>query len=1576
MADEKTTLSALFTEPRGMVQGIEGTLLRRRRLSVLGLALGVLGATLQVVIAVIDRGYFKAVAGLKDTLGKVIDGTADRGVLIGLLGLVLLAFGVAVYALLRWTRVLQKDSEEPFRYTVSLDPFTRVTAAAPADLKLKGEERLALLHYDLRERLDARIGRFSLLDRKHAAAPDAVSAPAAAAGSTPASSASHIHISGEYALRKNRANRWYIYVMPTVRLGPEGSPVAMAYSVSYDLGETNSQTLEPARYEQIVERVYSSVATEVYRKIDTDVRVKIEWFPTRHLRAVALFHEAQDMARSNTVDAYDRALDLYSSSQRFFDLAFLGGWRRQLVRLPFGWQRHARYLQIRARVQIGYVRCQIYRQMIALQTGRKPNAIYEATWRMNGVIGDLLAVHARLICGDREQSTAKAQVMGYFTFQRDRFSRAFMRRPLEADFLRQRRILFDAYTVAALAHAVLANTRLARERLDEAVAIDPTLRERDPVHLVAEAEISPDLGLRVKLLREATDLAPFFQIAQYRLAQTADLLFRDENQLTPIRVDNVLRQYDEVLRINPGNIAAIASKGYLYWLTDQRRAAEQCFREGIEFKSIVRETSIAELTYGLARTLAERGDYNEAFDQYMQSVAVDPDVAAWIIGSHSRTQGRYYSRISEAMVERYAEYARRVKDALAAGSPPQGTPVDSVQRAVWSFVANDLANAHLNDYFRRGDPANLDAAWESLQAADAHSHNPVVHFNLATAYEWRRSIGSIGSALRSMDRAVKLSPAWQAARVAQITYTLSPWSLSALDDEIRKAEEERQRLDAMVRDAPPRLDAVAGDGPTPVTGSPAAATGRMVTPAEPPASTEAAAQLQRVYGELIDLRRQREDYLRNYNFNLRAALLDLTRNSRLRHLLEPGPPRAGPTQWTDNALALGSLAEMRWEQLDGSDVLALKSLANAATQSALKEHRDPSRTASEQTRAALEKCAALNRFLAQRFLHEDLDLCLWRLEVQEALNQKRDSEIEAVSYIVAFGVQEDPWHYWALSFWIGWLDVDRLAAVVERMVFSQSQDARRLGLALDELLRKIEGLPEEADDDSSERRNRGAEVACEAARSCVTQAPGRQRFHYDLGRALVLQQSWEDAVSAFDKAAGMAGVEVAPADLAAARARAYESHGDDLRRQGEPELAFNAYLQAALLDGRPSAYGKLPEACAELTTRARRIEAGSRVRQLFLGVLAGKELDESRRTALELLLAKLRIGESYGPRGFAREHVVTPISIEVAKNLIGLVATSASELQAEVRDEIGVMRDRLRAGMGVQVPGLRFLGNDGSFPNGSYLISLDETPLVSGIIEVAKRFYRGSLGWPMTERLRASPQTDPLTGRPGWWLPEREARDAGLASDLLVEPRSFMMRQVEAVLNDHLAHFLGHTELAEAMQERGLEAEQIAPGSTERNGLVSALRCLLLERVPIVDLPEIVTAWPEIRASQPHLRAQVEALRSLPPLRARLPGNDGEHLMFEIGPQMTSVLRDGLHDPGRAPLLNLSPNVYKAILKKVNGALSEDLRSAPALVIHDATLRPHLREVIKVKWPGVPVLALAELGERVLASPRTSIELE
>src|SRR6185295_16384424 len=78
--------------------------------------------------------------------------------------------GAVTYVLVRRTRFFLRDSKEPFRYTFSVDPFRRLTAAAavegkpPEALTLDPDGCFRLLHHDLMDKLSSNIGRLSLLN--------------------------------------------------------------------------------------------------------------------------------------------------------------------------------------------------------------------------------------------------------------------------------------------------------------------------------------------------------------------------------------------------------------------------------------------------------------------------------------------------------------------------------------------------------------------------------------------------------------------------------------------------------------------------------------------------------------------------------------------------------------------------------------------------------------------------------------------------------------------------------------------------------------------------------------------------------------------------------------------------------------------------------------------------------------------------------------------------------------------------------------------------------------------------------------------------------------------------------------------------------------------------------------------------------------------------------------------------------------------------------------------------------------------------------------------------------------------
>ena len=130
---------------------------------------------------------------------------------------------------------------------------------------------------------------------------------------------SHIHIDGTYGVRENAQDVWNVEVLPRVRVGPH-SPATVAHLVKFTVGA--GQSLAPEAYEKLLERLYFSVASHLYPQIRVDVGRKINLLPKRYFRASAYFHEARDYARSNTLDAYEQARELYAEVIRLYDPAW------------------------------------------------------------------------------------------------------------------------------------------------------------------------------------------------------------------------------------------------------------------------------------------------------------------------------------------------------------------------------------------------------------------------------------------------------------------------------------------------------------------------------------------------------------------------------------------------------------------------------------------------------------------------------------------------------------------------------------------------------------------------------------------------------------------------------------------------------------------------------------------------------------------------------------------------------------------------------------------------------------------------------------------------------------------------------------------------------------------------------------------------------------------------------------------------------------------------------------------------------------------------------------------------------
>jgi tetratricopeptide (TPR) repeat protein len=575
---------------------------------------------------------------------------------------------ISIYLLLRRTSILLKETKEPFRYTLTVKPFQQVgkipeSTDKPTESRfsLKNQDRLLLLHHDLTELINQRIKRFLIIpieiteelykkeDNKNALIIDK-------------RQSSHIDVFGNYAIREDKKNdEWIIHVMPYVRIGPSDSPATLAQSIRYSLSKDETpDILDTDEYNQIVERVYSRVTTEIYARIEKDIQDKIELFPTRYLKANALYHEARDMANSNTINAFESAINLYNESIRILNITLIKRLKSIFIKMPLIRLIFVRYLFHNAKIYIGHAKCLVYKYRIATLSGRKRNPIFEIRQNLKDIISDLEHFHYN-ISNNSEISEYKNNkrtysILAFLTYPTDTFFRQILFRPSRPLFDETRKILFNAYVVHSLTDSLLNAFTSSREYLNKAKAIAPDLINTDPLYILAQAYAEPNIDRALLSLQKATEIDPFFQIAQYDLAFWMEMKFRMNDDIKYNRARSVLDEYDKVLRINPGNIAALAAQGYIYWLLDELDEARRKFEEGYEIKSIVSETFIGQLIYGRARIFAEQGRINQCYDLFNQAFVINPNVGSFSFGEDSWLPCSFYDYISLGLLKRYENY--------------------------------------------------------------------------------------------------------------------------------------------------------------------------------------------------------------------------------------------------------------------------------------------------------------------------------------------------------------------------------------------------------------------------------------------------------------------------------------------------------------------------------------------------------------------------------------------------------------------------------------------------------------------------------------------------------------------------------------------------------------------------------------------------------------------------------------------------------------------------------------------------------------------------------------------------------
>jgi type III secretion protein V len=342
--------------------------------------------------------------------------------------------------------------------------------------------------------------------------------------------------------------------------------------------------------------------------------------------------------------------------------------------------------------------------------------------------------------------------------------------------------------------------------------------------------------------------------------------------------------------------------------------------------------------------------------------------------------------------------------------------------------------------------------------------------------------------------------------------------------------------------------------------------------------------------------------------------------------------------------------------------------------------------------------------------------------------------------------------------------------------------------------------------------------------------------------------------------------------------------------------------------------------------------------------------------------------------------VVTPIALEVAQDLVPLVDdTTGSNFLNEL---IPMMRDGLFYELGVRYPGLRVRGNDGDMPPGSYIIMINEIPLVMGTVDQSKCLVNDT-----PDRLRllgidAEPAQNPANGNAAAWIQEDQrqlAEESGLTT---WDAPGYIVLHLSAVLRKNASEFVGIQEVQNMLEqlEQAFPAlvKEVVPKAVSPFQLTDILRRLVEEEISIRDLRNILQAlaeWGPVENDTVMLTEYVRAALKRY-ISHKYTRGQSTLIVYLLDPQIEETVRSSVQHTSSGSYLALEPEITQEILAAVRNEVGNLPPSAQQpVVLTTMEIRRYFRKLVELEFPHLAVLSYQELSPEMNIQPIARISL-
>ncbi len=326
--------------------------------------------------------------------------------------------------------------------------------------------------------------------------------------------------------------------------------------------------------------------------------------------------------------------------------------------------------------------------------------------------------------------------------------------------------------------------------------------------------------------------------------------------------------------------------------------------------------------------------------------------------------------------------------------------------------------------------------------------------------------------------------------------------------------------------------------------------------------------------------------------------------------------------------------------------------------------------------------------------------------------------------------------------------------------------------------------------------------------------------------------------------------------------------------------------------------------------------------------------------------------------------MVTPLALEVDKELETVVALGADP-DTPFQRLLNAMRDEFITTYGITIPGLRVRVNDTDMPADTYLIMINETPLVMGTASRQKRLCSAPVGLLKEIDVEAEAATNPDDYSECSWISENDVEIAQSKGFKTWDPAEYIILHLKNVLRNNMSDFLGTQEIADAIRGED-EGELLKRLQSDHGGLSrfkNVICALLEEKLPARPLPLLTKRYLEMVGMPAYEVA--EELRCLETVNTQLLKDLANWRVFALANDYLELIGRSLIFQGDAALLAIEPELTQEALSAVRKVVNDQLPAStrPVILIEDWRLRPFIRKLVELEFPLLKVVAQREVAQ-------------